>query len=224
MLGEQAVRGDARGRRRRGDLDHRLGPGGRDRDDVEPARVERGERERDPRREMLDRARARAATATASTSSFQGASPTTASRMRARLGDRGRRPRASTRPSPSSSGDDERDVVALAEAHPRDARAQVELGHHLGERRLLGARDEHGVGAEHRRPRRRGARPARRARRRRRRTGRAPRRSCSPCRRATASSARTASAISSGAVPAPVRQATVALRLIRPPPRTARRA
>ena len=52
-------------------------------------------------------------------------------------------------------GGDEGDIVVLAEAHLGDACAQIELGHHLGQGRLLGTGDQHCVGGEHGRARRR---------------------------------------------------------------------
>ena len=141
----------------------------RDRDDVEAARVERGERDRDARREMLD-----AHVLVLGRDRVDELVPRRRRRRR-----RGAALRVSAIPNAASiahsadasaSGEDEGDVVAVAEAHARHLRAQVELAHHLGERGLLGAGDEHGVRAEDRRARRRRGRSARPARTRRRRT------------------------------------------------------
>ena len=150
VLGEQAVRRDARSRRRGGDLHHRLGPGGRDRDDVEPARVERCERERDPGREMLDLhvivCDGDGIRELVPGSVADDGEPHAACLCDAKC--RLERPFARV----VVERRDERDVVVQTEAHLRDACAQVELCHHLGERRLLRARDEHGLGSKHGRP------------------------------------------------------------------------
>ena len=147
------MRGDACRGRRGGDLHHRLGPRGRNRDDVEAARVEGGERQGHPRREVLDvhmvvRVRDLVRELVPAGVADDGelhAAPF----GEAECGLE--RPFGRRFPERRDEGD----VVTPAEPDAGHARPQVELRHHLVERRLLRAGDEYRVGVEHRRPRRR---------------------------------------------------------------------
>ncbi len=221
VLGEQRVRGDARRRGRGDDLDKRLRPRGRDRDDVEAAGLKRGERQRDARREVLDvdvlelrrdvigeLAPARRRRRTRARSRLRSASSNARSSVHSWL----RRP--SARRTATSSCWPKRTRVTRAR-RSSSAITSASAGSSAPATSTASA-------CEHRRTRRRGERLAAA------RDGRGPERrvhllDAKPCSRATASSASTASAISSGAVPAPVKQAIVAVSLMPAPPRRPRR-